>query len=120
MSTITTRPYPMIQENAQLAPVKLKLDYVHVGSSPLVITLIGIDKRGHNAIATCTVPVTSPDSTYTSTMFIAIPRGGDEFPFICLQYVPVAGFKIIGTPELLLEATEYPDVLNTNVYTTAI
>jgi hypothetical protein len=112
-------PIPMIQENAQLTPTKLKVNYIFTGSSGLVITLIGIDKRGHNPIATCTLPSTSTALEQSSTIFIAIPQGGEEFPFICLQYEPVAGFRIIGTPELILDAREYPEVLSSSVYRTA-
>jgi hypothetical protein len=117
---ITTAPIPMIQENAQLVPTKLRLSYIYTGTfSAVTINLIGIDKRGHNAIASCTT-VNPGAVEYASDIFIAIPQGGDEFPFICLSYIPVAGFRILGTPELILEAREYPDVLSSNVYTEVV
>ena len=121
MSTITSMPIPMIQENAQLTPTKLKLSYIYTGSySAVTVSLYGINKKGHNLIATCVIPYPSLGK-YASDIFVGIPANGYEYPFICFTYVPVAGFKFVGTPELILEAREYPDtIVDTDIYTPVV
>ncbi len=122
MSTITSMPYPMIQENTQLTPTKLKLSYTidNTAYTPVVVTLYGINKTGHVSIGTCTIP-TPAANKYSADMFISIPANGAEYPFICFTHNPVAGFKFVGTPELILEAREYQDVMtDTDIYTPVV
>jgi hypothetical protein len=109
----------MIEGNAIKVPVKMRIEFKfdNVANSNVTINIYGIDKRGHNLISTCLLESTGV--SYSSEVFIGMPQDISVFPWICYTYNPSSGFRIIGTPELICEKREFPDLLDTNVYTPA-